>query len=183
MRHFIFIGIFIFLSQFVFSQENELLTYNSSVLNWTHYAKSEKPSGYQNAFTYCGINYVVHATTHGYLVVYESFVDLSSSWVLRGKESKALLRHEQGLFDLTELYARKMNKQISDYMKQQKNLLTYETLSEMAKKIYKEQNNKLFQEQLQYNAQTNNGLNELEQTRWEQKVNTELTKLESFRTK
>lgn len=160
-----------------------MLAYNSDALSWKHYSRAAQPSGYQKAFTYCGINYVVNATTHGYEVKYESFVDLTSSWVLNGAESNMLLRHEQGLFDLTELYARRMNKQIVDYMKQQKTNLNYESLSSFAKKIYKEQNNKLFQEQLMYNAQTNNGLNESEQLRWEEKMKTELTKLEHFRTK
>jgi hypothetical protein len=38
----------------------------------------------------------------------------SSSWVMQGRKSPELLHHEQGHFDITELYARKMRKAIRD---------------------------------------------------------------------
>jgi len=37
-----------------------------------------------------------------------------SSWVKAGRKSVELLRHEQGHFDITELYARRMRKAIRD---------------------------------------------------------------------
>jgi hypothetical protein len=38
----------------------------------------------------------------------------NSSWVMAGRKSGELLKHEQGHFDLTEVYARKMKKAIRD---------------------------------------------------------------------
>lgn len=39
---------------------------------------------------------------------------VNSSWVKAGRKSVELLRHEQGHFDLTEVYARKMKKAIRE---------------------------------------------------------------------
>jgi hypothetical protein len=52
----------------------------------------------------------------------EEFLDIrvaaefhrNSSWVKAGRKSAELLRHEQGHFDLTELYARRMRKAVRD---------------------------------------------------------------------
>ena len=162
------------------AQTSDLISYTGNAVNWSHYTKTTKRSGFQKAFTYCGIAYSVRHGESGLVAEFNAFLDVSESWVVQNAQTTALLRHEQGIFDLTELYARKMRKAGADFIKQQGANINFDDLLAEVRNIYRELNNELFQEQKIYNAETCNGTNKEEQLRWEEKIKAELKKLESF---
>ena len=168
----------------VFSQINSLIEYNSKTagkLSWDDFPVSEKISGFQQAFTYCGISYTINSSVDGLNCDYVSFVDLTESWAHKDARTPEQLKHEQGLFDLTEVYARKMSKLTNAYIKAEGPNLTHQSLIAMVRKIYKEQNNLLFLEQQKYNMETNNGKNKELQAVWDKKIASQLKQLEAFK--
>jgi hypothetical protein len=181
-RFSILLGLFA-LSSTTIAQDMSMISYHDNALKWQNYKTSSKPSGYQKAFTYCGITYSVKSDAAGINVEFNAYVDANESWVLKGAATSQLLRHEQGLFDITELYARKMKKATHQYIKQQGANLNYESLLLAVREIYKELNNELFAEQQQYNVQTVNGGNLQAQIDWENKIKAEMNKLSDFASK
>lgn len=181
-RFSILLGLFA-LSSATIAQDMSMISYHDNALKWQNYKTSSKPSGYQKAFTYCGITYSVKSDAAGINVEFNAYVDANESWVLKGAATSQLLRHEQGLFDITELYARKMKKATHQYIKQQGANLNYESLLLAVREIYKELNNELFAEQQQYNVQTVNGGSIQAQIDWENKIKAELNKLSDFASK
>jgi hypothetical protein len=163
-----------------YAQQDKMITYSGNPINWSIYTKTTKGSGFQKAFTYCGISYAVKHGANGLEANFTAFIDASQSWVVSNAQTAALLRHEQGLFDLTELYARKMRQAAQQYMAQQGPNLTYEGLLAECRAIYKALNNELFYQQQMYNAETNNGLKKEAQITWDTKLRQELRQLESF---
>lgn len=162
------------------AQTSDLISYTGNAVNWSHYTKTTKGSGFQKAFTYCGIAYSVRHGEAGLVAEFNAFLDVSESWVVQNAQTTTLLRHEQGIFDLTELYARKMRKAGVEFIKQQGANINFDALLAEVRNIYRELNNELFQEQKIYNAETCNGTNKEQQILWEEKIKTELKKLESF---
>lgn len=169
-----------------FSQINSIVEYNSKLagkLNWDDFPVSEKISGFQQAFTYCGVSYTINSSVDGLRCDYVSFVDLTESWAHKDARTPEQLNHEQGLFDLTEIYARKMSKLTSAYIKAEGPNLTHQSLIAAVRKIYKEQNNLLFLEQQKYNMETNNGKNRELQAAWDKKIASQLKQYEAFKTR
>jgi hypothetical protein len=73
-----------------------------------------------------------------------------------------------------------MRKAGVEFIKQQGANINFDALLAEVRNIYRELNNELFQEQKIYNAETCNGTNKEQQILWEEKIKTELKKLESF---
>lgn len=165
----------------LFSQVSSVVNYQSNSLQWAHYSLSSKPSGYQKAFTYCGISYTVKSDEKGLTAEFQAYVDLTESWVLKGAQSSSLLVHEQGFFDLTEVYARLMKQATIEYIQSEGPNLTYETLLAAVRNIYKEKNNQLFIEQQSYNVETRNGNDAEAQARWNKKLKSRLLALEKYK--
>lgn len=83
-------------------------------------------------------------------------------------QSDNVLNHEQLHFDITELYARKINQSIQKfqgcgYVEYKKVYLIYDSLCILWNK-----------EQDRYDAETNHSLNEEKQCEWERKINSQL---------
>jgi FtsZ-binding cell division protein ZapB len=163
------------------AQVSQIVNYEPNSLMWSHYSLSSKPSGYQKAFTYCGISYAVRSDEKGLTAEFQAYVDLKESWVMKGAQSTQLLLHEQGFFDLTEIYARLMKQATLEYIKSEGPNLTYEALLIAVRNIYKEKNNQLFIEQQAYNVETRNGNDKEAQAMWNKKIQSRLAALEQYK--
>lgn len=183
MRHLLIL----FLSSLMLStnaQMNAIVEYHQmqeGKLNWAHIPLSEKISGAQSTFTYCGISYTISSDIKGLHCEYRAFVDLNESWVHKDARTSEQLNHEQGLFDLTEVYARRMNQFTQEFIQSEGPNLTHQSLMQQVRKIYKEQNNLLFMEQQRYNLETNHGKNKDLQAVWDQKIAMSLNQLDVFK--
>ena len=163
------------------AQVSQIVNYEPNSLKWSHYALSSKPSGYQKAFTYCGISYAVRSDEKGLTAEFQAYVDLKESWVMKGAQTPQLLIHEQGFFDLTEIYARLMKQATLEYIESEGPNLTYEALLQAVRTIYKEKNNQLFIEQQAYNVETRNGNDKEAQAMWSNKIQSRLAALEQYK--
>jgi Bacterial protein of unknown function (DUF922) len=98
--------------------------------------------------------------------------DRLKSWI-RSAPGSRLLQHEQGHFDITEIYARKMRKMMATYPNACQNGRKIDAAAEA---LYGEWD----QKQGQYDSETNHALNESEQLRWEKWIAAELEALAEY---
>jgi hypothetical protein len=101
----------------------------------------------------------------------------NSSWVKPGRKSLELLKHEQGHFDLTELYARKMRKAIRDAKIGCEDDRTAEA---DGKRIFAQLDRDWEKSEKQYDAETMDGTDLVRQAEASAKIAKELAGLGSY---
>ena len=105
----------------------------------------------------------------------------NKSWVKKESKSSHLLKHEQGHFDLEEVYARILRRRFTGY--------DFRYIPDENNKVFRDIVNRLYsttllecmQQQKLYDNQTNHGENLAVQKQWEKKIFDELKKLENYR--
>lgn len=105
--------------------------------------------------------------------VIKCFYNPKKSWT-KSTDSEYLLRHEQLHFDITELFVRKLRKELSkfgdDCQKLNKSIESY----------YNSNYREYVNYQDRYDKESNHSLNKEKQAYWEQKVANELAELKEF---
>jgi FtsZ-binding cell division protein ZapB len=96
------------------------------------------------------------------------------SWYNVNKADAYILRHEQLHFDITELYARKLRKEISE-------LKVSNQVRTALKAIYKNNETELAKKQNRYDLETNHSKNIENQKKWQEYVKAELDKLTKYK--
>lgn len=89
--------------------------------------------------------------------------------------SEYSFKHEQNIFDLCELNARKLRKKISE-----KNFNKSKNLREELNDLYTKASNDFNKDREKYEKDTEFGLNMVKQQNWTEKIAKELTELEQF---
>jgi hypothetical protein len=158
----------------------EQLMYADKTLSWNHYNVRTKGTGNLKAFSYTGVSYAVRESDGKFVVSLGAYLDNKQSWVVKGAATVALLQHEQVLFALTEVYARKMRKEVADFFQQQEGKIQFSQLLEQVRNIYRRLNNELFMQQQFYNAQTKNGTDPVQQKKWNEHIARQMKELEAF---
>jgi hypothetical protein len=102
----------------------------------------------------------------------------NSSWVKAGRKSAELLRHEQGHFDITELYARKMRKAIREARIDCKDDRRAEAAG---KRIFEELDRGWEEAEKQYDAETGDGTDLAGQREASGRIGRELAELRGYR--
>ena len=105
----------------------------------------------------------------------ESVFSTNESWS-KNKKSERLLFHEQLHFDITEIYARRLRKEL---MALPDACTKSDEINKITDRIFAEWKK---QEEI-YDQETNHGLNETTMKIWKEKVTTELNLLETFKYK
>lgn len=144
-------------------KNEELLAWNSGrKLTWSDY--KAKPDAYSDAAasttTYLSIEYNI--SKNGFTYKIESRFSKTRSWGLH--KTSYILSHEQGHFDIAEIFARKL------YMK----MNTYK----FDKRSYQKDLNKIYNDILKdkedmqndYDRETNHSINKTKQTEWLVKI-------------
>ena len=98
--------------------------------------------------------------------------DKSRSWV-RIRNNEVLL-HEQGHFDIAELYARKLNKQMKEYK------YNVKTASDDLNKIYETVMKQHQEAQNTYDQETDYSRNRPKQEEWQRTIAADLASLQAF---
>lgn len=129
------------------------------------------------AQTYCSIgfrtNFVTIFTKIKYFVT-NSFICDSSSVKPEGLNSKVLLRHEQTHFDLAEVYARQLRKEVAEKK------LTFSNFTEETNKIYYNVYHDYHRRQKRFDDETDHGRNSVNEKKWEETTFKELSELNAF---
>lgn len=166
MRVFLAMLGFLFLLDNV--QEKERMPWQEDQpLSWSDFkGKSQSTASYA-ASTSSGLSQKYTVDGQGYLVRAKITINANFypeySWYNPEFISENTLAHEQLHFDITELHARMLRKEIASF------LFTSNSALEI-KKIYRDMENKRQLMQAQYDEQTQHSLDRIQQDLWEQKI-------------
>ncbi|MET0461528.1 MAG: DUF922 domain-containing protein [Chitinophagaceae bacterium] len=141
-------------------------------LSWSDYQGKPGPDATAAASTatYLGVEYSFKNGKLGYLITC-SF-SRSRSWGMHKNDH--ILAHEQGHFDIAEIFARKLHQRLKAYVFDKK---TYQT---DLRDIYEHTMDEKEAMQQTYDRETNHSINKDKQAEWLEKINTGLEKLSEF---
>ncbi|MFZ1858030.1 MAG: DUF922 domain-containing protein [Chitinophagaceae bacterium] len=145
------------------SSNEEVLEWDPSrKLSWADYKARPNPDSDAAASTttYLGINYNITSRSFSYKI-YSRF-SKTRSWGLH--KTAYILSHEQGHFDIAEIFARKLHKKMSEYEFNKK------TYNKDLDKIYRDVTKEKEDTQNQYDKETNHSINKTEQLLWLKKI-------------
>ena len=145
------------------SSDEELLDWSATrKLTWADY--KAKPNWESDAAatttTVLGVDYTFKNSGFSYTI--QSRFSKTRSWGLH--KTDYILRHEQGHFDIAEVYARKMHKKLSEYKFNKK------TYQKDLGKIYETVTKEKTEMQNKYDKETNHSIKKEEQAEWLKKI-------------
>lgn len=148
---------------------------NSKRLSWDDYLANPDTQDTSNlALTYYGIACSMKTKKDSVAITVRSLFDKSKSWVKPADRTDSLLMHEQGHFDITEIYSRILKKTL------QETSFKKAVLSADFNQLYKMNAVNLNAEQGIYDEETDHGRIALKQTEWEKKIKERLLELKSY---
>lgn len=151
----------------------ELISWNANKkLTWADYKGSPKPGSdaVASTATYLGIEYSFNNKGFGYKITC-SF-SKTRSW--GSHKTDYVLAHEQGHFDIAEIFARKLNWRMSEYRFNKNNFKTD------LKNIYDEITKEKEDMQNDYDRETNHSIKKKEQAEWLRKIGQLLEEYQDF---
>ena len=155
------------------SKNEELLDWSTSrKLTWNDYKANPDPNSDAAASTtsYLAIEYNITSSSFSYKI--QSRFSKTRSWGQH--KTEYILSHEQGHFDIAEIFARKLHEQMSEYR--------------FNKRTYQQDLNKIYQDildekekmQNDYDKETNHSIKKEKQAEWLKKIKKMLEECEDF---
>jgi len=141
-------------------------------LTWDDYQAKPSPTSDAAAITSTalGIEYHLKNNTVAYIITCR--FSKTSSWGRH--KTDYILQHEQGHFDITELFARKLAKELKEYKFNSRNY--QEDVGNIYKKVMEDKE----EYQNKYDKETDFSRNKPQQAEWLQKIKDELDDLEEY---
>jgi hypothetical protein len=136
-------------------------------LTWADFQAPPVASSPFASITTAGIGYDLSYTKETFHVTVFCYFLKSRSWT-KSRNRTALLKHEQGHFDITELYARRVKKAFKAYH------FHFETVGEDLRKIFDRINKEKTAMNTRYDRETNFSINAEGQARWNRKIRASL---------
>lgn len=155
------------------TRHEELLDWDANrKLTWADYkAKPDQNSDAAASTTsILVISYNISSTGFTYKI--ECRFSKTRSWGLH--KTDYILSHEQGHFDIAEIFARKLHKKMSEYRFNKK------TYQKDLDKIYEEVVREKEKMQNDYDKETNHSINKQKQAEWLQKIKALLEEYKNF---
>lgn len=158
---------------FVKKEKEEFIDWDAGQrLTWADF--KGKPSGARdeaaNTNTHMGFDIGMKNNTITYKITCR--FSKTKSWVRT--KTDYILQHEQGHFDIAEIFARQLYKDVKEYV--DKGGKNPEKLSHLYQQTMEEK----IQMQTDYDAETNHSINKEEQKKWLQKIDTRLSELNAY---
>ena len=154
-------------------KDEELIPWSASrKLTWADYKAKPDPQADAAASTttYLGIEYSMRNNGFGYKITC-SF-SKNRSWGLH--QNDHILGHEQGHFDIAEIHARKLNKQMGQYS------FNKNSYQQDLRKIYQDILKEKEAMQDLYDLETNHSINKVRQAEWLTKIANLLEEYKAF---
>jgi len=153
-------------------QENNKLT-------WADFKGEPKLNSGAAAETASGINFgfsvkEVNANVVSFSTEVKAYFYPEKSWFRAEHNTPYILSHEQLHFDITELFARKLIKDISE-------LKVSNSIKSELKTLYQNNENALREFQKRYDEETNHSENPENQKKWQDDIKLELDKLSEYK--
>ena len=169
-------GVFIFAVALFFSGRSlsqDVIVWDSATkLTWEDFlGKGDQTSPFA-AMTSSGIYYRLKTSSDGYSDSVVAVFYKTDSWVRR--PSQGSLMHEQGHFDITEIYARKLRKRLEEFVPKRGDL------GHQLKLLYDEVESERDAMENLYDKETRHSADAVRQADWNIRIRKELKELEKF---
>ena len=166
----------VFFSFYQTSNEDDKIYWDAGKrLAWNDYKASPDYNDTSNsALTFYGISSVIKTKKDTAAFQIKSMFDIQKSWVKPEDKTDTLLHHEQGHFDIAEVYARKLKKTVHDYT------FKKATLGTDFNTIYKKNSEALNTQQGIYDEETDHGRIFAKQKEWNEKIQREIKELDLY---
>jgi hypothetical protein len=133
-------------------------------LTWSNFIGMPVASSNAAAITSSGFGYMADMQTKNdvgtiNIKVY-CYFNKQKSWVKPSAKTAYILEHEQRHFDITYINTLAFMESIK------KATITPDNMNEVLGKLYKQTNDSMSQMQIQYDAETSNGINKIQQAKW-----------------
>lgn len=154
-------------------KNEELLAWNPvKKLTWADYKAQPDPRSDAAATTttYLGIEYNIDRDGFSYKILCRFSKD--RSWGLH--KTDYILGHEQGHFDIAEIFARKLHKELGEYR------FNKRTYQQDLKNIYERLMREKEETQNQYDRETNHSINRKKQSEWQARIEEMLASYEDY---
>lgn len=175
------IRVLIFLLCFVnFQTEKPVISWQENKsLTWKDFKGKPKLNSHAVAETASGISFGFSVKkTNNIVVSFSTEVNTyfypENSWVNPDRATPYILGHEQLHFDITELFARKFRKDISE-------LKVSNSVKDQLQILYQNNQEELGVMQRQYDLETNHSKNPEIQNKWQLYIKEELNKLSKYK--
>ncbi len=148
-------------------------------LTWDNFMGSSEEQTEYAAYTYAELSYSVHSDGEGTVVAYVTcnFIP-SKSWKDTKKNlTPAILKHEQGHFDIAEINARRLRKLFKEYIR--KNPKS-KSLGKDMTTMFHAAIEKMNVDNNRYDSETVHSINEEKQQQWNTKIEAQLEELKEF---
>lgn len=143
------------------------------LLEWNDFQGTPNPDSDIAALTSSGIMADFSFGKNGLSYSIKCRFNKERSWVRI--KTDVILKHEQGHFDITEIFARKFNKALKEYVYNEK------TVNKDIQLLYQKIQTDHHAFQIQYDKETNHSLNIEQQKLWEEKIKSSLKELDDFK--
>lgn len=156
-----------------YTQTNNLIPWSASrKLAWSDFKGDPDPHSSNAALTSSNINIEFGYNEDGFQYAIKCSFDKNRSWVrIRTNE---VLAHEQGHFDIAEIYARRLNKLMKAYR------FNAKTAGNDINQLYENTMKQHLQTQTRYDQETDYSRNKPKQDEWLKKIEGDLKSLELF---
>lgn len=154
--------------------ENKIY-WSTEPLTWSDFKGKPDIGNENNAVTDYNISVIPKLKKDSISFEVKCFFSTMSSWVKEGTDTDLLLKHEQGHFDLAEIYARLLRKELLE------NKFFYRTIQEDFTKLQTASMDNCNKEQVLYDRETNHSSNKERQLEWNRKFEKQLKELEAYR--
>ena len=161
------------------SEEKEITWKKNRKLSWADFQGPIPHDIDENtaAATYCGIGFETNTistrNTDLKIKVYNTFY-INNSWAKPEEMNDDVLAHEQGHFDLCELYTRKLRERLSNVN------VDVNTLKPVLRSIYDKLQTEYKARQEAYEGETAHGVNIPQPRKWQQILERELSATEKW---
>lgn len=163
------------------SGEKEICWKKDRRLTWDDFRGAiPNDAGEQTAAaTYCGIGFETNTITSKNpelkINVYNTFY-INNSWAKPEEMNDEVLAHEQGHFDLCEIYTRKLRERLSGLK------VNVNTMKPVLKNIYNQLQKEYRDRQEAYENETSHGIKTQQQRNWQKRLEKELVDTEKWST-
>jgi hypothetical protein len=140
-------------------------------LAWHDFRKDKVLAQTEAAESWTGIEFSGNCENGEFTFEVDAIFHRDSSWVVPGRWNERLLDHEQGHFDLAELYARKLSQALRNLESPCENM---ELTRGLIQNILQLNQQQLEQEQRRYDIETRHGTNRKRQESWNEFLRSQL---------
>lgn len=155
-------------------EQDEIYWSQDKSLSWVDFQGIPNYGCGYSAITSSGIKYDLQANAGSYNMTVRSEFFKKESWVKTIAMDSSGLKHEQGHFDIAEIYARKFRKAISETSFSSLNI------KYKVKNLYTVNTNEWGYEEELYDKETAHHKNKVKQYQWNERIAMELNELKNF---